>query len=580
VCRENYLYYEKQICIATNIYLKFLMSKNKFNILYIDPSEADLHSFESQLGQFYHVHTTRWPKEARKKLRHNTIQLVIAEQELGESTGVEFLKSLTGKYPDLIKVVLADSRHTPEIIWALNVYTIHKYIIKPWDMKELKEAIDDGLQIFVKKRKNKRILTHLQYLLDQMNLVHTVSLKISEKKPLGVLLSEIMEGSKTVMNAEASSLLLYDPRDRMLYFKVATGEKGALVKKYSVKMGEGIAGWVAKHRKPLLIEDCYEDYRFSREFDEKTKFRTRSMVCVPLVRKRKLLGVMEVINKRDGGSFTEADLNIFGTLASQCAISIENAQLTEIQIESVALERELQTAREIQQRLLPASLPEFRDIEVVARLIPARKVGGDYYNVVKINDRLTLFFVADVSGKGVPAALIVSTIFSCLETYLNLYRDDFDLPTLVLSMNKALIGSTTPDKYATCWFGLHDHAENKLMSINAGHNPPYIFRRGAKEPLVLNTGGVFLGIMEVPFEIEEMSLQPHDVLVFFTDGVTEAWNKKEEDYGEHRLMAVVDRHREEHASEILSAIEEDVNQHVRGAPQSDDFTCAVVKILE
>jgi sigma-B regulation protein RsbU (phosphoserine phosphatase) len=97
---------------------------------------------------------------------------------------------------------------------------------------------------------------------------------------------------------------------------------------------------------------------------------------------------------------------------------------------------------------------------------------------------------------------------------------------------------------------------------------------------VLNTGGVFLGIMELPFEIEEMSLQPHDVLVFFTDGVTEAWNKKEEDYGEHRLMAVVDRHREEHASEILSAIEEDVNQHVRGAPQSDDFTCAVVKILE
>ncbi len=574
------MYYEKQICIATNIYLKFLMSKIKLNILYIDPSEADLHSFESQLGKFYHIHTTRCPKEARKILRHNTVQLVIAEQELGESTGVEFLKSLTGKYPDLIKVVLADSRHTPEIIKALNVYTVHKYIIKPWDTKELKEAIDDGLQIFVKKRKNKKILTHLQYLLDQMNLVHTVSLKISEKKPLGVLLSEIMEGSKTVMNAEASSLLLYDPRDRMLHFKVATGEKGALVKKYSVKMGEGIAGWVAKHRKPLLIEDCYKDYRFSREFDEKTKFRTRSMVCVPLVRKRKLLGVMEVINKRDGASFTEADLNIFGTLASQCAISIENAQLTEIQIESVALERELQTAREIQQRLLPASLPEFRDIEVVARLIPARKVGGDYYNIVKINDRLTLFFIADVSGKGVPAALIVSTIFSCLETYLNLFRDDFNLPTLVLSMNKALIGSTTPDKYATCWFGLYDQAENKLMSINAGHNPPYIFRRGVREPLVLNTGGVFLGIMEVPFEIEEMSLQPHDVLVFFTDGVTEAWNKKEEDYGEHRLMAVVDNHREEHASEILSAIEEDVNQHVRGAPQSDDFTCAVVKILE
>ena len=555
------------------------MTESKFNILYIDTSQTDLELFKAQFENDYNITTVDDPDEAREILKLTDIQLMISEQELPNTTGIEFFESLNNSNPDLIKVILTHFRNADQVITALNTYQVHKFIIKPYDKFAIEEIIDDALQIYLKKQKNRKTLFELRHLLDEMNLVYEVSLKISEKKPLGKLLTEIMESCKTVMNAEASSLLLYDPEDEQLHFQVATGSKGMLVKKYSVSMGEGIAGWVAKNQESQLIEDCYQDPRFNREFDLKSDFHTRSMICVPLVRKEKLLGVIQVINKIDGKVFTESDLRIFSTLASQCAISIENAQLIESQIEAEALERELQTAREIQNQLLPSSLPEFDDLDIATRLIPARLIGGDYYNVIKINDHQSLLFISDVSGKGIPAALIVSTIYSCLETYLDLRKEEFDLLSLVTSLNKALISSTPLDKYATCWFGLYDHTKKKLISLNAGHNPPYIFHKKDKKPIELNTGGIILGIMEFLFETEEIDMQLHDVLVFFTDGVTEALNKQDEEYGEARLIDVVNRNQHKPATEIINEIEEDVKKHVSGAPQSDDFTCVVAKIL-
>ncbi len=422
-------------------------------------------------------------------------------------------------------------------------------------------------------------VNELKNIFQRMRFLHEVSQKISEKKPLAKLLNEIMESSKIVMAAEASSLLLYEPEDKKLYFQVATGKKGKVVKKYSVDLGAGIAGWVAKNKQPLLIEDCYKDSRFNPDYDRQTNFRTKSMICVPLIRKKQLLGVIQVINKVNGGVFATDDLMIFETLAAQCAIAIENAKLIELQVESEALERELNTARDIQQALLPDKLPDYDDIDIAAQLIPAKLVGGDYYNIIRINKNESLFLVADVTGKGIPAALIVSTIYSCLSTYFKMKQGKFDLMKLVATLNRILIDSTTFDKFASCWFGLFRHDTMKLLSVNAGHNPPYIFTQGNENPRELQKGGLFLGGMDRPYESEEVQLKKDDVLVFFSDGVTEAWNEKEEEYDEYRLINIVSQQLNKSAGQILAAIEQDVNHHVRNAQQSDDFTCAVVKML-
>ncbi len=420
-------------------------------------------------------------------------------------------------------------------------------------------------------------IANLKFFVERLNFLHKVSQKISERKPLLRLLNEILEESKVVMEADASSLMLYDPAEKHLYFQVATGSKGKAVKRRIVRLGEGIAGWVAKHKQPLLIDDCYKDKRFDASHDEKLKYITRNMICVPLMRKNKLLGIMEAINKTNDGAFTQQDLHIFETLASQCAIAIENARLIEAQIETEALEQELETARTIQQNLLQP-IPEYKDLDAAAQLIPAKHVGGDYYNITRLNRRESLFLVADVSGKGIPAALIVSTICSCMQTFLKI-TERFDLKQFVGSLNKVLIDSTTQDKFVTCWIGLYDHENRTLSSVNAGHNPPYLFRKRNTAPVTLEAGGLFLGIMDVTFEIESVQLKAGDVLVFFSDGITEAFNTKEEEYGEGALIKMVSGERNKSARQILDAVVTDVRRHAGRATQSDDLTCGIIKVL-
>ncbi len=421
------------------------------------------------------------------------------------------------------------------------------------------------------------LLNRLQSMNEKLTFLHQISLKISEIKPLPDLLNEIMESSKQLMQAEASSLLLYEAADERLHFYVATGEMGELIKKFSMNMGEGIGGWVAENRESLMIEDCYQDSRFNPEYDKKSQFKTRSMICVPMVRKGKLLGVIEVINKTGTGIFNEDDLSLFETLAAQCAIAIENYHLTQKQIETEALERELDTARKIQDELIPKSMPPFTDLDLAPLILPAHQVGGDYYNVVSIHENRTLFIMADVSGKSISAALIVSTLDACLKCYLKIRPEPFDLLNLVKTMNRVLVESTTELQFATCWFGLYQHDTRTFTSVNAGHNPPYLLKEGSSDVISLNAGGLFLGGMEVPYQSEQIVLNSTDVLVAYTDGVTEAWNDQEEDYGDERFIQIIQQNKGRKANEILSAIQNDVNRYVGDAPQSDDFTCMVIK---
>jgi len=422
-----------------------------------------------------------------------------------------------------------------------------------------------------------RLVEKLQAFNDRLQFLHHISQKISEIKPLPELLHEIMETSKMLMKAEASSLLLYDTDDEKLHFYVATGEKGEMFQEFSMELGEGIAGWVAEHREPLLIEDCYQDSRFNPEYDKKMDFVTRSMICVPLVHNERLIGVMQVINKKDSRVFDPDDLALFQTLAAQCAVAIDNHFMTQKMIRIETLERELEVAREIQQNILPKAIPQYPDLEIGTRLIPAHQVGGDYFNIIRISEKKSLFVVADVAGKGIPAALIVSTLDACLNSYLKFRPDRFDMLELVGTMNRVLIDTTTSTKFVTAWFGLYDHATGRWTIVNAGHMPPIFWCHEDGEVSVLQEGGIVMGSLDVCYECHEMVMKENDVLVYYTDGVTEAWNVHDEDYGDERLMQVISRYQHASAKEILTAIAHDVRQHVGDAAQSDDITCVVIK---
>lgn len=415
-------------------------------------------------------------------------------------------------------------------------------------------------------------------LLKQLKFFEEITQKIFEKKPLEKLLDEIITTSKTLLDAEASSLLLYNRNEKSLIFHTVTGEKKKLLKSRTLKLGEGISGWVAKHKKSLVIADCYRDPRFNREFDLKTGFKTRNMICVPMVRKKELIGVIQTMNKRGRKSFSSNDLKLFEALAAQCALAIENARLFELEIKSEQLRYELETARNIQMKLIPQTLPKFTDLEIDVRLIPAREIGGDYFNIIRISENKTLFLVADVSGKSVPAALIVSTVYSFLQTYLILDTLNFELTQFVESLNKFLIQSTGSDKFVTAWFGLYDHSSKELKSINAGHNAVYLLKENLNNLTEISAGGLMLGSIELPYNFETIRLETNDLLVFYTDGIPEAMNLHGAEFGEMRFKNILLNFKDESIDNISSAVLNEIKKYRGKAEQSDDITLGIIRV--
>ncbi|MCL4549380.1 MAG: SpoIIE family protein phosphatase [Bacteroidetes bacterium] len=415
-------------------------------------------------------------------------------------------------------------------------------------------------------------------LLKRLNFFEEITQKIFEKKPLEKLLDEIISTSKMLLNAEASSLLLYDKNGKSLTFHTVAGEKKRMLQSRTIQLGQGLGGWVAKHKKPLVISDCYRDERFNKEFDLKTGFKTRNMICVPMVRKKELIGVIQTMNKRGRKSFTNEDLKLFEALAAQCAVAIENARLFELEIKSEQLRYELETARNIQTKLIPQTLPVFSDLQINARLIPAREVGGDYFNIIKIDEHRTLFLVADVTGKSIPAALIVSTVYSFLQTYLILNRPNFELMQFVESLNKFLIQSTGSDKFVTAWFGLYDHSSREMKSINAGHDPVYLLKENLNDITEISAGGLMLGSIELPYNYETIRFGKNDLLIFYTDGIPEAMNLRSEEFGDERFKNILLGNKNEAIENISSTVLNEIKKHRGKAEQSDDITLGIIRV--
>lgn len=410
-----------------------------------------------------------------------------------------------------------------------------------------------------------------------LQFFQNISNEITDKKPLIKLLDKIIASSKVMVNAEACTLYLFDNNDKRLYFHTVSGPKNVKIGKQSVAMGEGIAGWVGKNKKPLKIDDCYSDSRFNQDFDKKSGFITKNMLCVPMMKKNQLIGVIQLMNKIGEETFSEVDVNFANMLASQCAVAIENARLVEIEIKDEILKQELQTARNIQQNIIPKNLPSYNDLEISVKLIPAKEIGGDYYNVIKISENKTLIFVADVAGKSISAALIVSSIFSFFQTYLVLNNDSFNLVDFVGSLNKFLIKATTVDKFATAWIGLYNHNAVEIEYINAGHNPTYLVRD--EEIIELMEGGMLLGSIDLPYKSETHKLKKNDKIIFYTDGVTEAMNLKNEEYGEEEFQKVIRKNKKADSVQLVIEVINEIKKFTGSAEQSDDITCGVIRVL-
>ena len=299
---------------------------------------------------------------------------------------------------------------------------------------------------------------------------------------------------------------------------------------------------------------------------------------IPMHIQSKTKGLILLGARLRGGEYSQADLEYLYALANLAIISIENARLFRETIEKQRLEDELIIAQEIQRGLLPESLPRVPTFDIAAANIPSKQVGGDYYDVLQRTDRELVIAIGDVSGKGTPAALLMANVQAALRA---LAPSEQSLSVITGRINDLTAANTRGgSKFITFFWGVLDTVSKTLTYVNAGHNPPVLVRAsGAVE--YLDRGGLILGVLptSVPYEQATVQLATGDLLVLFTDGVSEAMNASSEDFTEERLLDVIRRSRAKSCQEIIDTVLRAVEEHAAGTPQSDDITLLVLRAI-
>jgi len=286
-------------------------------------------------------------------------------------------------------------------------------------------------------------------------------------------------------------------------------------------------------------------------------------------------GLLIVGGKLNGTEFTQMNEQFIESLGNIMLSALENARLFQEELQKKRLESELSLATEIQRGLLPGVLPQLPGFSCAATSIPSKHVGGDYYDFIRLTDGRVLIAIADVSGKGMPASLLMANVQAALRVLAPL---QMNLDELVARINAIVYNNTSPDKFVTFFAAIFDPATSTFTYINAGHNPPFIIRHnGTIEDL--QCGGIILGILEEapPYMTGSTTLYNGDAVVMYTDGVSEAMNNNNEEFGEETLREISLAIHHADANDILDTIVIHVHNHADGAPQSDDITLAVIK---
>ncbi|CAH1231344.1 hypothetical protein PAECIP111891_06820 [Paenibacillus allorhizoplanae] len=430
-----------------------------------------------------------------------------------------------------------------------------------------------------------------------------VSLEVNSTIRKQDLLVKIMETSSRIMNAEASSVILVDEEKGELFFDLALGAKGNEVREIRLKIGEGIAGWVAQTGKSVKIDDAARDERWSSKVAKRVDYPTRNMLCVPLVSKGKIIGVLQVLNKRGDAPFTERDLQLLESIASPTAASLENAMLYDALEKSVhalkvttaakeRMESELRIATDIQMGFLPRKglslevraadaeggivgdemlLSAQADAQAIIR--PAREVGGDFYDYFRIDENRLFFVLGDVSDKGIPAALFMAVTMTLLKGKMSVELTPGELLTAV---NQELYKDDST-MFATIFCGVLNVVTGQLLYSDGGHCPPYIVRANGEVELLKGKKGLPLGVMDdMLYRDNEVTLDLGERIIVFTDGITEAEDQLQNQYGFVRLKDVLVKEQASRPEQLLSHMVQDVDLFADGAVQSDDIAVLII----
>ena len=416
---------------------------------------------------------------------------------------------------------------------------------------------------------NARLYERVRREVREKELLYEVGQRISSSLDLEEVLGLIMDCLGEVVAFAAGGIYVVDPDMREIASLATMGYEKGMEERVQLKFGDGVVGWVAKNGEPALVDDVSKDSRYINARPE-----TSSEIVVPLFADDKIIGVIN-LESDEIGAFTQDDQDLIRAFGSQAAVSLERARLHAQILERRRLVDELEVARQIQKSFLPEVIPDIPGYDLSAINIPSQAVGGDYYDIISISDGQWGIAIADVFGKGVPAALVMASFRASLLAEI---RNNYMINAILRKVNRLIWESVEPERCVTACYGVLDAESGIFTYSNAGHLHPIILgRKGIRR---LDRGGILLGAVEkAEYREERVYLEPGDVVMFFTDGLTEAEDLNGVAFGEGRLIEAAESLVDRPSSEIVNSVHQTVSQF-SGGNLGDDFTLLVLKVKE
>jgi len=415
-------------------------------------------------------------------------------------------------------------------------------------------------------------IRRLKRAVEELTILNEIAAAINSSMELDKIVELIIKKCVKHLKVEQAAVMLLDKSEEENAFRTMIRQADSKINTLPCRLDTQLTGFMLKNRKPLLINNFKNDNRFN--YTDQESFPIQSLLAVPLLSKGLLIGLLATFNKRDTEGFSNGDQRLLSIIAAQSAQVIENARLLEEEQTLLKIEKEMEMAQEIQINLLPRKTPQLVDYDIAGTSIPAQAVGGDYFDFIRLDDCRLAFCLGDVSGKGLPAALLMANLQATIRAQTSLNP----APYLCLqNSNIFLYQCTTSQKFATLFYGILDINTHQFSFANAGHNRPYFFK-GEEQPKCLETAGLALSFLEkVSYKEDIITFKPGYLLVIYSDGITEAMNMDNEEFGEERLTSLVKENSGQSANQLLNTIIESVQKFAGNKPQIDDMTVVIIK---
>ena len=418
---------------------------------------------------------------------------------------------------------------------------------------------------------NARLYTRTTRQARTLVLLNEIARELTSILNLDELLKRIAELLNRLIGYQMFSILLLDSTGQKLQHRFSLRFRENIQRKHDVPLGEGVVGYAVQHKEAVLVSDVTKDPRYIALNPE-----TRSELAVPLVYQDKVIGVLDLEHTRRG-FFTDDHKRTVTTLAAQVAIAIENAQLYEqIARQERRLEQDLAMARELQFRLLPPALPKIKNLDLAAKFVPARAIGGDLYDFVSYSLNRTAIVVGDVSGKGAAAAIYAALVSGILRSHAPIEPSPAEMLSAV---NFSLSERRIDGQFVSLIYGVWDDDHRTLRVANSGLPRPIYCHNGKTE--IIEATGLPLGLFD-DAEYEEFSFaaKPGDMFVFFSDGILDARNKAGDLFGRGRLEQIIASNANLPADAVVREVFTAVAEHAAGEDAFDDQTVVVIRVKE